>query len=87
MNSPEMHLEKPQRAQVTCLVCTTVFTPKRASWAKFCSTKCRNAFHRTLTPQALHQQIEDLKATLAAMKEEHEAIKRHVEARDGIVIP
>lgn len=86
MNSPEMHLQHAGKPQIVCPTCGTS-GPQNRPQQRFCSTKCRNAYHQKLTPEAMHRQIEDLKATLAALKEEHEAIKRHVEARDGIVIP
>jgi hypothetical protein len=70
MNSPEMHLQKAGKAQVTCQVCEGLFTPKRASWAKFCSTKCRNAHHSTLTPKALHKRIGELEAKVAALQKD-----------------
>ena len=45
MNSPEMHLERPQATEKPCEECGTVFTAKRR-WARFCGTPCRNEWHR-----------------------------------------
>lgn len=39
-----MHLEARSLAAVPCDTCGTVFTPRRG-WGRFCSTRCRNAFH------------------------------------------
>lgn len=88
MNSPpEMHLQQqPGRAQLACPTCATSFVQNRPQ-QRFCSVKCRNAYHQKLTPEALHRQIEDLTARITALKVEHEAIKRLIEARDGVVIP
>jgi hypothetical protein len=42
--APAMHLEARGIAAVPCDTCGTVFTPRRG-WGRFCSTRCRNAFH------------------------------------------
>jgi protein-arginine kinase activator protein McsA len=81
-----MHLQRPGRARLACPTCDVAFVQNRPQ-QRFCSTRCRNAYHQKLTPEALHRQIEDLKAALAALKVEHDAIKRHIEARDGVLIP
>lgn len=39
-----MHSGAAQAAQKACDTCGTSFKPKR-SWNRFCSSKCRNAFH------------------------------------------
>lgn len=86
MNSPEMHLQHAGKPQLACPTCATPFVQNRPQ-QRFCSVKCRNAYHQKLTPEALHRQLEALQAALAALKVEHDAIKRHIEARDGVVIP
>lgn len=39
-----MHLQAAGTAQAACDTCGALFTPKR-SWSRFCTTRCRNAFH------------------------------------------
>lgn len=82
MNSPEMHLAKAGKAQQQCVVCPVMFTPKRASWAKFCSVKCRNEFHRSLTPAALHKRIAELEASNAAQCLQIDAIEKRLSVLD-----
>lgn len=51
-----MHWEGQGSAAIACGVCGVPFTPKRASWAKFCSPRCRNAFHAA---EARREKIRD----------------------------
>lgn len=68
MNAPEMHSAVVQRAPVACAWCPTIFTPKRASWAKFCSTKCRNAYNRASRPEAVKEARELVSQTLGGLQ-------------------
>ena len=81
MNSPEMHLQHAGKPQLACVTCGVSFLQNRPQ-QRFCSTKCRNAYHQKLTPEALHRQIEDLKAQLAAIKAATEDLNRRVTALD-----
>lgn len=81
MNSPEMHLQHAGKPQIVCATCGTS-GPQNRPQQRFCSTKCRNAYHQKLTPEALHRQIEDLKAQLATIKATTEDLNRRVTALD-----
>lgn len=79
-------MEPAGKPRADCPTCGDPFTVNRPQ-QRFCCVKCRNTFHLALTPQALQRQIEDLKAQLATIKAVNEAMRRHIEARDGVVIP
>lgn len=42
---PETHLETVGKALLTCEACGNTFVLRR-SWGRFCSPRCRNAFHQ-----------------------------------------
>lgn len=45
MNASAQCIEASQEPQQrVCPTCASVFTP-RSSWGRFCSTRCRNAYH------------------------------------------
>lgn len=46
-STPAMHSEAASHADLACEVCSSPFRPRRGAWARarFCSTRCRNAFH------------------------------------------
>lgn len=43
-SASEMHLAAAGDAQRACETCGSTYVPAR-SWSRFCSTRCRNAFH------------------------------------------
>ncbi len=63
----QMHLDKPQPPQKPCENCGKPFTPKRA-WARFCHSDCRNAWHRSMTPEAMRRDLDELRARLAKIE-------------------
>jgi len=67
VNSPETHLEPPSASGQSGRVCDTCGREvvSKRKWARFCSTKCRNAFHDT---------ERRLKAQRAAAPELYEAL-------------
>jgi len=70
MNAPETHLDKPEQSQrepVACGACRQPFVPTRP-WSRFCSTKCRNLFHQSLTPDALRRDIDALRTQVAELE-------------------
>lgn len=61
-----MHLEKPQAKEIACPMDGTLFVPKR-SWQKFCSDRCRNAYHGSMSPEALRRDLDELRRQVAAL--------------------
>lgn len=72
--TPGMHSEKPQAKEIACARgCGLLFVPKR-QWQKFCSTKCRNEFHHSLTPEALRRDIDADNARIVELERRLTAI-------------
>ena len=78
-----------RRREVAC--CSTLFSPTR-SWQKWCSDKCRTAYHSSMSPEALRKDIaalqrqiasvEDMRREVAAMREELRKVNRDADRRD-----
>lgn len=49
--------------EVTCDQCSTPFMPRRG-WARFCSPRCRNAWHSAMRPEAVREARELVRLAL-----------------------
>ncbi len=58
---------KPSGKAQPCRACRSPFTPRRA-WQHFCSPKCRNAWHTSMTPEAMRRDLDALAARVAALE-------------------
>lgn len=58
---------KPSEAGKSCRACQSQFQPRRA-WQHFCSPKCRNAWHTSMTPEAMRRDLDALAARVAALE-------------------
>ena len=61
-----MHLQAQggtEKTEATCEQCTKVFAPRRG-WARFCSTKCRNDWHRAMRPEEVREARELVRMAL-----------------------
>lgn len=67
MSEAQMHSEAasaPQKGkEVRCPVDDRPFVQRRP-WQKFCSTGCRNAWHHSMTPEALRKDLDALRRRL-----------------------
>lgn len=61
VSTPQMHSEAAGAKELVCDVCRVQFKVKRG-WQRFCSASCRNAYHRTMTPESLRKDIDALRA-------------------------
>jgi len=62
---PEMRAMRNAAPSAICPMCGDRFPVKR-DWTRFCSTRCRQAYHRAEPPL---KQLEDLKARIARLEE------------------
>lgn len=62
----QTRLEKPARRQVQCPVCPVVF-PQNRPHQRFCSTKCKNIYHGSMTPQVLRRDLDALREQVAEL--------------------
>ena len=72
MNSPAMHLDSAQATQPAkdepkCPVCRASFLARR-KWQRFCSPKCRNEYHSSMTPEVLRRDIDELKRQVVELR-------------------
>ena len=56
------------KVAIPCPVCATAFVPRRR-WAKFCSPKCRNAYHNSMAPEVLRRDLDELKRRIEALEQ------------------
>lgn len=50
-----------------CAACQKPFAARR-KWARFCSTNCRNEWHRSMTPEAMRRDIDELLRKVQALE-------------------
>lgn len=68
-SAAETHPDAQGQGQPACDTCGSLFTPKRG-WARFCSSKCRSAFHRAEDrKEAIRAAALDLYAALVMARE------------------
>ena len=72
VSGPQMHSDSHQATEATaaesrCPVCNQPFRARR-KWQRFCSPKCRNEYHGSMTTEALRRDIDALKARLEALE-------------------
>lgn len=69
------HSEKPQPKEIRCRLpsCTSIFRPKR-NWQHFCSTKCRNDWHHSMTPEAMRKDIDTTDRRVGVLEEQVRAL-------------
>lgn len=58
---------KPSGKAKTCRACQSPFQPRR-TWQHFCSPRCRNAWHSSMTPEAMRRDLDALAARVAALE-------------------
>lgn len=60
----QTRLEAVPAPQLTCAMCRVLFTPKRPTWQKFCTNKCRNDWHQAIHPEAVREARELVRLAL-----------------------
>lgn len=84
----QMHSDSAAATQepgaALCPVDGTPFTPKR-SWQKFCSDRCRNTWHQSMTPEALRKDLDAIRAAVDALKAGNAALSQRVDELEAAV--